>query len=64
MANEKDPYKIRVSIIVHSATTQQFISKELELVEHWSSENGYYYMKLSNGKFAYYPIINTIIEQI
>jgi len=64
MANEKEPYKIRVSIIVHSGTTQQTMTKELEVTDLWSSEKGYFYVTLSDGRFAYYPIVNTIIEQI
>ena len=50
---EQKPYKLRVSVIVHSGTTQQLISKDIEVVEHWGSEKGYYYMKTVDGKFAY-----------
>lgn len=62
--SDKRIYKIRVSIIIHSGTTQQTMSKDLEVKEHWPSEKGYYYITLSDGKFAYYPIANTIIEEI
>lgn len=44
-------------------TTQQWITEIIEAEEFWSTERGYYQFKC-NEKSKYYPINNTIIEEL
>lgn len=45
-------------------TTQQWITETIEAKEHWSTDRGYHCFKDADDKLAYYPINNTIIEEI
>ena len=56
--------KYEIRILMQCGTTQQWITETIEAVEFWSSEKGYYYFQTENGKSKFYPINNTIIEEI
>lgn len=44
-------------------TTQQWLTEEIEAENFHTSQSGYYYF-LVQGKGMYYPINNTIVEEI
>ena len=58
---EKKRYEIR--ILMQSGTTQQWLTEEIEAVNFHTSQSGYYYFSI-DGKGKYYPINNTIVEEL
>jgi hypothetical protein len=55
--------KYRVRILMQSGTTQQWLEEEFEASLFTPSDYGYYYFSV-NGKPRYYPINQTIVEEI
>lgn len=55
--------KYKIQVLMHSGTTQQWMEEEIEASEFYTSSSGYYYFKV-DSKSRYYPIQNTIIEEI
>ena len=57
--------KYRVRILMQSGTTQQWLEEEFEAEQFSpnSTASGYYWFKV-DGKQRYYPITNTIIEEL
>lgn len=56
--------KYRIRILMQCGTTQQWITETIEAKEHWSTDRGYHCFKDADDKLAYYPINNTIVEEI
>jgi hypothetical protein len=54
-------YKIKILV---QAGSQGWFTETIEAKSLYTSQGGYYCFELSDGKSAYYPINNTIIEQI
>lgn len=54
-------YKIKILL---QAGSQCWFTETIEAKSLYASQHGYYCFELSDGKNAYYPINNTIIEQI
>lgn len=59
----KETKKYSIRILMQCGTTQQWITEIIEAEEFWSTERGYYQFKC-NEKSKYYPINNTIIEEL
>jgi hypothetical protein len=56
--------EIKVHVLMHSGTTQQYLTWNFDIKEMWTSDSGYYCIKTKDDKLNFFPIINTIIEQI
>lgn len=54
--------KYRVRILMQSGTTQQWMEEEFE-AERFSMGSGYYWFMI-DGKQRYYPMGNTIIDEL
>lgn len=54
-------YKIKILL---QAGSQGWFTETIEAKSLYTSQGGYYYFELSDGKGVYYPINNTIIEKI
>jgi len=59
--NSSKRYRIR--ILMQCGTTQQWLTEEIEAENFHTSQSGYYYF-LVQSKGMYYPINNTIVEEI
>ena len=49
---------------MQNGTTQQWIEEEIEVNYMMPSQLGYYYFSCADNKEKFYPIVNTIVEQI
>jgi hypothetical protein len=45
-------------------TTQQCLTEYVIAKDFWGTEKGYYYFKTEDDKSKYYPINNTIVEEV
>jgi hypothetical protein len=61
MENKIKKYTIR---ILMQSGTYGTLKEEVTAIELHSAERGYYCFKTQDGKLKYYPISNTIIEEI
>lgn len=56
-------YQIR--ILMQCGTTQQWITETIKAKEFWVGDKGnYYFFITEDDKSAYYPVHNTIINQL
>ena len=45
-------------------TTQQWLEETVTAAKFWHDPSGHYYFETEDGKVKYYPINNTIVEEI
>jgi hypothetical protein len=55
--------RVRIRILANSGT-QCWITEEIDIKYFSTSQSGYYYFKTEDGRSLYYPVANTIIEEI
>ena len=60
--------RYQVRILMQGGTTQHWITENIEARSFHTSERGYYYFETEdsegNSKSKYYPINNTIVEEL
>jgi hypothetical protein len=56
--------RVEIRVLIHSGTSQQWQEAVLDIQYMTSSESGYYYFKMKDGKSRYYPISSTIVIQL
>jgi len=56
--------KYQVRILMQCGTTQQCLTEYVIAKDFWGTEKGYYYFKTEDDKSKYYPINNTIVEEV
>lgn len=56
--------KYSVRILMQCGTTQQWLTETVDAVRFSVGQAGYYYFQTEDGKAKYYPINNTIVEEI
>lgn len=62
---EEETKKYSVRILMQCGTTQQWITEVFEAEKFFvgTTGSGYYYFMVE-GKQKYYPIVNTIVEEL
>lgn len=61
---EEETKKYCVRILMQCGTTQHWITERFEAEQFSPSHNGSYYLFKVDGKQKFYPIVNTIVEEI
>lgn len=56
--------RVRIRILMQNNTSQQWITEEIDIKYFSTSQSGYYYFKTEDDRSLYYPVANTIIEEI
>ena len=62
---EKETKRCSVRILMQCGTTQQWITEVFEAEQfHVGTEGSGYYWFMVDGKQKYYPMVNTIVEEL
>lgn len=61
---KKETKRYSVRILMQCGTTQQWITEVFEAEQFIANTEGSYYWFMVDGKQKYYPVINTIVEEL